>query len=292
MSITDWFRAREDKRYTPVNGAGPKADVPEGVWTTCDSCKRIIYEGELAASMRVCPYCGHHFPVPAHERIAQLVDEGSLEEFGAGITSSDPLEFVAAKSYVQSVSSAKEKSGLEEAVVTGRATIGGHPVIVAVMDFSFVGASMGSAVGEKITRAFEIAVSERRGIVFAIASGGARMQEGMLSLMQMAKTAAAAKRYRAEGLPYIAVLTNPTTGGVTASFATLADIIFAEPGALVGFAGPRLVEQATRQKLPKDFQSAEFLLDHGLVDDVVARGGLRERVSLVLDYLMRPGGAA
>ena len=200
------------------------------------------------------------------------------------------MEFSAAKPYGVSLTSARERSGEIEAIVTGRATIGGHGVVLGAMDFRFIGATMGSVVGEKVTRAFEVATEEHRAVVFVTASGGARMQEGMLSLMQMAKSAAAAERHAQAGLPYISVFTNPTLGGVTASFASLADVILAEPGALVGFAGPRVIEQTIRQKLPKGFQTAEYLMEEGMVDEVVPRPELRGRIALVLDYLSRDGG--
>jgi acetyl-CoA carboxylase carboxyl transferase subunit beta len=292
MSIGDWFKARESRKYTNVGRPEANTDVPDGVWSNCASCKHIIYQGELIADRYVCRYCGHHFDLTAFQRIESLADDATFTEIDADLTAADPLQFHAAKSYVDSLSGARERSGLNEAVVTGRAEIGGHPVVVGAMDFRFVGASMGSVVGEKITRAFELALLERRAVVFATASGGARMQEGMLSLMQMAKTSAAAARLAEERLPYVSILTNPTMGGVTASFAVLADVMFAEPGALIGFAGPRVIEQTIRQKLPRGFQSSEFLLAHGMVDDVVPRSGMRERVALTLDYLMSSVGPA
>lgn len=286
MSITDWFKAREEKRYTQP-GMGPQgtSDVPDGIWIKCDECKRVIYEGELVENLRVCKFCGHHFELTAPERILLLSDEDSFNEMDADLESGDPLEFVAAKSYLQSLEGAREKSGLPEAIITGVARIGGHPVVLGAMDFRFIGASMGSVVGEKVTRVFERATAERLPVVLVCASGGARMQEGMLSLMQMAKTAAAVRRHDEAGLAYIAVLTNPTYGGVTASFATLGDVLIAEPGAMIGFAGPVVIEQTIRQKLPKGFQTAESLLQHGLLDEVVQRRHLPERLGRYLDYL-------
>lgn len=285
MPIGDWFKARESRRYTAVEPTLPRGDVRDGAWVKCDSCKHIIYDGELTANLRVCKYCGHHFTLSAPERIALFADEGSLAEMDAGLVSADPLEFAAAKSYAESLSSARERSGLNEAVVTGRATIEGRPVVIGAMDFRFVGASMGSVVGEKIARAFEVALDERRPLVLFTASGGARMQEGMLSLMQMAKTSAAAGRLARARVPYISILANPTYGGVTASFAVLADVILAEPGAIIGFSGQRVIEQTIRQKLPKGFQTSEFMLEHGMVDEVVDRGELRARIALLLEYL-------
>jgi len=287
MPIADWFSAREDKRYTRVTEqrATAGSDVPDGVWVKCEGCKRTIYEGELVQSLRVCPTCGFHFDLTAPQRIELLADEDSFLEVDADLASCDPLEFVAAKAYVAQLATAAEKSGLPEAVITGTASIGSHPAVLGAMDFRFIGASMGSVVGEKVTRAFELATARRLPIVLVTASGGARMQEGMLSLMQMAKTSAAARRHADAGLPYVSILTNPTFGGVTASFAVLGDVVIAEPGALIGFAGPKIVEQATRQKLPKDFQTSESLMRHGMLDEIVARSDLKDHVALVLGYL-------
>ncbi len=293
MPISDWFSARETKRYTKVNeqGAVAGSDVPDGVWVKCEGCKRTIYEGELVQSLRVCPTCGFHFDLTGPQRIEMLADEGSFAETDANLAPCDPLEFVAAKPYGVQLTAAAEKSGLPEAVITGTATIGSRATVLGVMDFRFIGASMGSVVGEKITRAFELATEKRSPIVLVTASGGARMQEGMLSLLQMAKTSAAARRHADAGLAYVSVLTNPTFGGVTASFAVLGDVIIAEPGALIGFAGPALVEQTTRQKLPRDFQTSESLMRHGMIDEIVARGELKDRIALVLGYL-QPSGKA
>ncbi len=289
MPIADWFRAREQRHYVQPSVPASTSELPDGVWVKCDECKRTTYQGDLERELLVCPSCGRHNPLTATERITSLVDEGSFRETDAGVGSADPLAFTSGKPYRVSLASAVESTGMREAVTTGLAAIGGRPVVVGAMDFRFVGASMGSAVGEKVTRAFELALEHRRPLVLAIASGGARMQEGMLSLMQMAKTSAAASRLAEAGVPYVSILTHPTTGGTTASFATLADVILAEPGALIGFAGPRLVEQTIRQSLPKGFQTAEFLLDHGMVDEVVDRRELRDRVVLLLDYLAAGG---
>jgi acetyl-CoA carboxylase carboxyl transferase subunit beta len=286
MPISDWFSARETKRYTRVTDKSASgSDLPDGVWVKCEGCKRTIYEGELVQSLRVCPTCGFHFDLTAPQRIELLADEGSFAEIDADLTPCDPLEFTAAKPYATQLVAAADKSGLPEAVITGTASIGSLPAVLGAMDFRFIGASMGSVVGEKITRAFELATARRLPIVLVTASGGARMQEGMLSLMQMAKTSAAARRHSDAGLAYVSVLTNPTFGGVTASFAVLGDVIIAEPGALIGFAGPAIVEQATRQKLPKDFQTSESLMRQGMIDEIVARGELKERIALVLGYL-------
>ena len=294
MSIADWFSARETQRYTRLTEQADHAvghDVPDGVWVKCDGCKRIIYEGELVETQRVCKGCGHHFDLTAPQRLEQLVDDGRFIEIDAEVGPCDPLGFVAAKSYGAQLTAAAEKSDLPEAVVTGRAAIDGRSVILGVMDFRFIGASMGSAVGEKVTRAFELATSEGLPVVFVVASGGARMQEGMLSLMQMAKTSAAARRHADAKLPYISVLTNPTYGGVTASFPALADVILAEPGASIGFTGPRIIEQTIRQKLPKGFQTSEFLLEHGMVDEVVPRDELKGCIAMLLDYLTSSSSA-
>ena len=286
MSIADWFSARESKRYTNVTDqpAG-STDVPDGVWVKCEGCKRIIYEGELAESQRVCTVCGFHFDLTAPQRIEQIADEGTFAEFDADIVPCDPLEFIGLKAYADQLESAAEKSGLPEAVISGHASIDGRPTVLVAMDFRFIAASMGSVVGEKITRAFELATAEKLPIVAVTASGGARMQEGMLSLMQMAKTSAAARRHSDAGLAYVSVLTNPTYGGVTASFAVLGDVVIAEPGAMIGFAGPKLVEQTTRQKLPKGFQTAESLMEHGMIDDIVPRPELKSRLASLIDYL-------
>lgn len=287
MSIADWFSQRESRRYTRAGGRLGEGQVgdSDGTWSRCDQCQRALDTAELAENLKVCRFCGAHLAVTAPERIAMLTDEDTFSETDAGLTSCDPLEFVGAKAYTDSLSSARERSDLPEAVVTGRASIGGVPVALGVMDFRFIGASMGSVVGEKIARTFERATREGTPVVLVTASGGARMQEGMLSLMQMAKTSAAARKHAEAGLAYVAVLTNPTYGGVTASFATLADVIIAEPGAVIGFAGPRVIEQTIRQKLPKGFQTAEYLLEHGMIDEVVRRSELAGHLGLLLRYL-------
>jgi acetyl-CoA carboxylase carboxyl transferase subunit beta len=287
MPMSDWFSARETNRYTKVAEPQPAdaADVPDGVWVKCESCKKIIYEGELADSARVCPACGFHLPLTAEARIDLLADEGTFIELDADLVPCDPLEWEATKRYADQLVVAAEKSGLTEAVVTGRARLDGHAVVLGAMDFRFIGASMGSVVGEKIARAFEFATAERLPVVFVIASGGARMQEGMLSLMQMAKTSAALRRHSEAGLAYVSVLTNPTYGGVTASFAVLSDVLLAEPGAIVGFTGGRVIEQTLRLKLPKGFQTAEFMLEHGMIDEVVPRTELKAHIALLLEYL-------
>lgn len=290
MPISDWFKAREQRRYTTPTVTVPVAsDVPEGVWVRCEGCKRTLYMGDLERSLMVCPSCGRHHDLPAAQRLALLVDEGTFAETEAGLRSTDPLGFTSGKAYVDQLATAEGRTGLTEAIITGTAEVGGHPIVIGVMDFRFIGASMGSVVGEKVTRAFELALNTRRPLVLVTASGGARMQEGVLSLMQMAKTSAAAARLADAHVPYVALLTNPTMGGVTASFATLGDVIIAEPGALIGFAGPRVVEQTIRTSLPKGFQSAEALLAHGMVDMVVDRRELKERLASVIGYLVAGG---
>jgi acetyl-CoA carboxylase carboxyl transferase subunit beta len=296
MPISDWFSAREQRRYTKMQEDRPESsEVADGAWVRCESCKRIAYEGELAENLRVCKHCGHHLALTAPERIELLADEGSFAETDADLMPCDPLEFVGRRAYVDTLASAVEKSGLPEAVVTGTAKLDGRPVVLVAMDFRFIGASMGSVVGEKVTRAFELATEGSKPIIVVTASGGARMQEGMLSLMQMAKTSAAARRHADARLPYIAILSDPTYGGVTASFATLADITIAEPGARIGFAGPDVIEQTIRQRLPKGFQTAESLVEHGMIDEVVHRKDLRDCVASFLGYLCEyaeEGGAA
>jgi acetyl-CoA carboxylase carboxyl transferase subunit beta len=289
MPLADWFSARESRRYTRVDDtpqASSSAEVPDGVWVKCEGCKHTLYEGELAENDWVCRHCGRHFDLTAAQRVELLTDEGSFTEIDADIEPCDPLGFVAAKSYEVSLDSAREKSGMTEAVITGRATIGGEPVVFGAMDFRFIGASMGSVVGEKVTRAFELATSERLPIVLLTASGGARMQEGMLSLMQMAKTCGALARLAEARLPFISLLTHPTTGGVTASFATIGDINLAEPRCMIGFAGPRVVKETTHQNLPPGFQTAEFMLEHGLIDAIVRRHELRDKLVKLLGFMM------
>ncbi|HEX9420765.1 MAG TPA: acetyl-CoA carboxylase, carboxyltransferase subunit beta, partial [Methylomirabilota bacterium] len=231
-----------------------KVNIAEGLWVKCDSCKEIVYRAEVDRAGRVCPKCRYPFRISARERIASIADEGSFEEREAGLRSKDPLGFKDTKRYTDRVKAARSKTGLEEAVLMGIARIGGHPVVLAVFEFGFLGGSMASVVGEKLTRAIELAIQKRLPLLIVSASGGARMQEGILSLMQMAKTAAALKRLADERLPYISLLTDPTTGGVTASFAMLGDLILAEPRALIGFAGPRVIAETIRQPLTEGFQ--------------------------------------
>ena len=257
--------------------------MPEGLWHKCPSCSSVIHDIELTKNLRVCQKCEHHFQFQAHDRIANIVDENSFTETDADITSVDTLGF---EGYSDKIEKNREKTKLNEAIVTGLGTIERYPVSVGVMDFRFLGASMGSGVGEKLTRLIERATDERAAAITFAASGGARMHEGILSLMQMAKTSAALARHAKAKLPYISVLTHPTTGGVTASFATLGDLILAEPKCMIGFAGPRVVKETTHQNLPPDFQTAEFMLEHGLVDRIVERKDMRTALGQILGYLM------
>lgn len=260
-----------------------KRDMPEGLWTKCPSCNESLFEQALTKNLRVCTSCGYHFTIGSDERIVSLVDEGSFVEMDQKLDSVNALGF---KGYLDKVKAYQAKTGLTEAVVTGRATIEGIAVLVAIMDFRFLGASMGSVVGEKITRAIEAATAERKPVIVFSASGGARMHEGILSLMQMAKTSGALARHSEACLPYISVLTHPTTGGVTASFATLGDIIIAEPKCMIGFAGPRVVKETTHADLPPGFQTAEFMMQHGLVDMIVDRKDMRPTLAKVLRYMV------
>jgi acetyl-CoA carboxylase carboxyl transferase subunit beta len=269
----------------------PKKSVPKGVWTKCESCASTLYDPELEENQRVCKNCGHHFRMPTAARIALMLDEGSFEEHDADLSSDDPLGFrVDGKKYRDSVRAATKKVGAADAYTAGAATIGGHQVEVGFFVFEFMGGSMGSVVGEKITRQFERALERRVPAVMFCASGGARMQEGVLSLMQMAKTSAARSRLREACVPYIAVLLHPTTGGVAASVAMLGDLILAEPNALIGFAGPRVIEQTIRQQLPEGFQRSEFLLEHGMLDMIVPRLELKDRLARVLGWFGAPNG--
>ncbi len=258
--------------------------IAEGLWIKCNSCKEIVYRAEVERAGRVCPKCHYPFRIGARERLALLVDEGSFEEREAGLASQDPLGFKDTKRYRDRLRAAKEKTGHEEAVLSGLARIGGFPVVLCVFDFDFMGGSMASVVGEKIARAVELAIVKRLPVVILSASGGARMQEGILSLMQLAKTAAALGRLGEERLPYLSILTDPTTGGVTASFAMLGDVILAEPRALIGFAGPRVIAETIRQPLPEGFQRSEFLLEHGQLDLVVERRELKATVRRLLAF--------
>jgi acetyl-CoA carboxylase carboxyl transferase subunit beta len=264
---------------------GRRRELPSHLWTQCPSCEQMLFNKQLARNQNVCMHCEHHFRIGARERLELLVDKGSFEEHDREMTSADPLHFEDSKPYPARLTAAQTKSGERDAVITGAAVIGGVPAMVAVMDFDFIGGSMGSVVGEKITRAAELALAERRPLVIISASGGARMQEGTLALMQMAKVAAALARLAEAGLPYVSVLTDPTTGGVLASFASLGDLVLAEPNALIGFSGSRVTDQTIGERLPKGFQRAEFVLQHGFIDQVVPRAQLKERIAFFLAAL-------
>lgn len=260
-----------------------KRDMPEGLWHKCPNCGEVIHELELQQSLRICRKCDHHFMLNAFERVLSLVDPDSFKEIGGDLTSANPLEF---DGYAGKVEKYQKVTGLFDAVLTGEATMGGYPTVLGVMDFRFLGASMGSVVGEKITRSIEHATANRSAVILFSASGGARMHEGILSLMQMAKTSGALARHAEAGLPFLSVLTHPTTGGVTASFATLGDVIIAEPGCMIGFAGPRVVKETTHQDLPEGFQTAEFMEKHGLVDMIVRRPQMKERLTQLLAFTL------
>ena len=260
-------------------------ELPDGLWMKCDDCGEILYFKELERNLHVCPKCNHHFRIDAPRYVDILIDAGSFEEFAAGVTSRDPLAFKDSKKYIDRIRDAREKTGLGEAVLTGTGTIEGIPVVVGIMDFRFIGGSMASAVGEKIARATQRAIADRRPLILLTASGGARMMEGILSLMQMAKTSVLLARLQDARVPYIAVLTDPTTGGVTASFAQLGDIILAEPRALIGFAGPRVIRETVAQELPEGFQRSEFLLEHGFIDEIVSRDELKSTIARMLRIL-------
>jgi acetyl-CoA carboxylase carboxyl transferase subunit beta len=275
-----WFR--RSKKTRPVERQ--RSNVPEGLWVKCEGCREIIYSKELLRNLQICPKCGYHFRISVWERIALLLDDEEPRELYAGVSPTDPLKFTDTKSYKERLKSYQANTGSKDAVVVVEGTLEGIPVVLAAMDYSFMGGSMGSVVGEKITRAAELALATRRPLVVVCASGGARMQEGALSLMQMAKISGALGRLADARLPYVAVLTDPTTGGVTASFAMLGDVTLAEPGALIGFAGPRVIEQTIRESLPEGFQRSEFLLEHGFVDRVVPRGEMKETLARCLRH--------
>ena len=281
-----WF-SKKSKR---IEAVPPEERVvkTENVFVKCEGCEAHLFTAELEDNQQVCKHCNYHFRIGARERLELLFDDGDFEELDAEVISIDPLEFVDNKPYTERLTQAKDSSGLPEAIISARGSVGDHTVVAGAMDMSFIGGSMGSAVGEKVTRLIERAMTDRCAVIIFSASGGARMQEGTLSLMQMAKISAALAALDEARLPFVSVLTDPTTGGVTASFAMLGDVIIAEPKALIGFAGPRVIEQTIRQKLPKDFQRSEFLLDHGMVDAIVDRRELRAYLVKLLNFMMNP----
>jgi len=257
----------------------------EGLWVKCDNCRQIIWKKDLEENLNVCPKCDKHFRIDARTRLAQLLDDGKYEVFGGDLTSTDPLKFVDLKPYSSRLKAAKAETGLSDAVINTHGKLNGRPVIVSSMEYAFIGGSMGSVVGEAITRAIEEANKTQTPLIIVSASGGARMMEGAISLMQLAKISAALARLDDAKVPYISVLTDPTTGGVTASFAMLGDLNIGEPGALIGFAGPRVIEQTIRQKLPPGFQRSEFLLEHGMLDAVVRRKEMKAYIARALEFM-------
>jgi len=278
-----WFK--KEKQNESGEAEEPfKLKSAEGLWVKCNNCREIIYRKELERRAKVCPKCQYHFPISIEQRIAMVVDEGSFQEREIGLSPQDPLTFKDTARYKDRLKTYQEKTGQKDAIVMGDAKIQNRPVVLALLNFSFMGGSMGSVVGEKLTRGVEHATAHRIPLIVFSASGGARMQEGILSLMQMAKSSAALARLQATGVPYISVLTDPTFGGVTASFAMLGDIILAEPKSLIGFAGPRVIEKTIKQQLPAGFQRAEFLLEHGMIDRIVERSQLRETLGRLVSF--------
>jgi len=276
-----WFKRQSGELDT----SGEKKVRTEGLWVKCDGCRQIIWKKDLEDNLNVCPRCDKHFRIDARTRLSQLLDDDQYEVFDANLASTDPLKFVDLKSYSSRLKHAQAETGLKDAVINVRGTLNGRPVIVSAMEYAFIGGSMGAVVGEAITRAVEQSAESKRPLIIVSASGGARMMEGVISLMQLAKIAAALARLDESRVPYVSLLTDPTTGGVTASFAMLGDLNIAEPGALIGFAGPRVIEQTIRQKLPVGFQRSEFLLEHGMLDAVVPRKDLKPYIARALDFM-------
>lgn len=275
-----WFKKDKDK-------VSKKVKVPEGLWVKCNSCKEIIYRKEVDRNLKTCPKCNYHFRISAKERIALLSDNGSFDEMGAELTSNDPLDFKDQITYKERLKEYCKKTNIKDAARAGRILIGGHEALLVVLDFAFMGGSMGSVVGEKFVMAAEKATEDRIPLISVASSGGARMHEGIISLMQMAKTSASVASFKETGLPYISILADPTFGGVSASFAMLGDIIIAEPKSLIGFAGPRVIEQTIKQQLPDNFQTAEFLLEHGMIDMIVNRKDLKQTIVKLLSLTVR-----
>ena len=276
-----WFKRQTGE----VEASGEKNVRTEGLWVKCDGCRQIIWKKDLEDNLNVCPKCDKHFRIDARTRLALLLDNGEYETFSDNLTSTDPLKFVDLKRYSDRLKKAQEDTGLNDAVINARGKLNGRDVIASAMEYTFIGGSMGAVVGEMITRAIEEALATKRPLIIVAASGGARMMEGVLSLMQLAKISAALARLDEARVPYISVLADPTTGGVTASFAMLGDLNIGEPGAQIGFAGPRVIEQTIRQKLPTGFQRSEFLLEHGMLDAVVPRKELKAYISRALEFM-------
>jgi len=278
-----WFKRQSGE----LDASGEKKIRTEGLWVKCDNCRQIIWKKDLEENLNVCPKCDKHFRLDARTRLAQLLDEGQYETFAGNLVSTDPLKFVDLKPYSSRLRQAQQATGLDDAVINAQGKLNGRPVIMSAMEYAFIGGSMGAVVGEVITRAIERAGDTKHPLLIVSASGGARMMEGVISLMQLAKISAALARLDELKVPYISVLTDPTTGGVTASFAMLGDLNIAEPGALIGFAGPRVIEQTIRQKLPQGFQRSEFLLEHGMLDAVVHRRDLKPYIARALDFMVQ-----
>ena len=276
-----WFKRESGE----LNTSGEKTVRTEGLWVKCESCRQIIWKKDLEDNLNVCPKCEKHFRIDARTRLALLLDDDEYETFDENLSSTDPLKFVDLKPYSSRLRQAQHDTGLRDAVINARGKLLGRPVVLSVMEYTFIGGSMGAVVGEMITRAVERALDSHTPLIIVSASGGARMMEGVVSLMQLAKISAALARLDKDKVPYISVLTDPTTGGVTASFAMLGDLNIAEPGALIGFAGPRVIEQTIRQKLPAGFQRSEFLLEHGMLDAVVPRKELKPYIKRALDFM-------
>ncbi len=276
-----WFKRESGE----LNTSGEKTVRTEGLWVKCESCRQIIWKKDLEDNLNVCPKCEKHFRIDARTRLALLMDDNEYQTFDENLSSTDPLKFVDLKPYSSRLRQAQHDTGLRDAVINARGKLLGRPVVLSVMEYAFIGGSMGAVVGEMITRAVERALDSHTPLIIVSASGGARMMEGVVSLMQLAKISAALARLDKDKVPYISVLTDPTTGGVTASFAMLGDLNIAEPGALIGFAGPRVIEQTIRQKLPPGFQRSEFLLEHGMLDAVVPRKELKPYIGRALDFM-------
>ncbi len=284
MSFTDWLKQRAQNKQS----AADKKAVPDGIWSKCAACGHTVFQKDMLGNYQVCPECSHHFNLSPHERVSMILDDGSFSQINDDLWPADPLNFIGSKPYNQSLNNAIETTGSSEAILTGFGRIDKRKVGFGVMDFKFIAGSMGSVVGEKVARLFEAASDHKLPVITVASSGGARMQEGVLSLMQMAKSAAALERHNQLGLLYISILANPTTGGVLASFASLGDVIIAEPKALIGFAGPRVIEQTLNQKLPKGFQTSESVLSSGMIDMIVSRDKLKSTVArLVLGLSMK-----
>ncbi len=280
-----WFT----RKFRKITASGAdRTEIPEGFWLKCNGCKEIIYRKEVDANLKVCPKCHYHFPISVDERIALVCDPGSFVEFNEGLRSKDPLGFKDSQRYKERIKKAQKKTGRTEGMVTGDASICGRPAVLGLMNFAFMGGSMGSVVGEKIARCTDRCLETGHPLVLFSTSGGARMQEGILSLMQMAKTSAAIARLREQQIPYLSVMTDPTYGGVTASFSMLGDVNLAEPGARIGFAGARVIEQTIKEQLPEGFQRSEFLLEHGMLDMIVDRKDLRDTLGRLLSFFGPP----